>query len=95
MEKGKATYPQMKSAMWIALFYGHVEVALILARKGADCTEPEKKSLDQRYTNQQVSLKQAAAQGKEEAERKAKEEAARLAIDKARFGNRIHKSTAD
>ena len=45
--------------MRLALEEGHVEAAKILARKGADCTNAEKKVLGETYTNfQQIQQRE-------------------------------------
>ena len=56
--------------MHLALANGQVEAAKILARKGADCTEAEKKALGEKYTNfQQIQQREAqAGQGQGRAE---------------------------
>ena len=68
--------------MRLALEEGHVEAAKILARKGADCTNAEKKALGKTYTNfQQIQQREAQASStrsqsrlKKDEQRKSKKE---------------------
>ena len=66
--------------MRLALQDGHVEAAKILARKGADCTEAEKRELGEKYTNfQQIQQREAQTRqghgrAEQEEESKSKEE---------------------
>ena len=65
--------------MFLALYYGHV-AAKILARKGADCKEAEKKELGEKYTNfqkiqqREAQARQGQARAEQEEESKSKKE---------------------